>query len=177
MIRSATISQCGCYRFDLVREFEPGDELYTPQLDGTCAVVLNNPSIADAQQEDPTSRRGIGYTAFWGYRRLCFGNGNPFRSTNPKLARIPPEEVLLENDKHLRRIAREASVVVAAWGDKANPQLAARALRVLREVAPVYALAFSKAGVPRHPLYLLGSLQPQLWRNAVNGDGSHGPSI
>lgn len=164
MIRSAIISPCGTYRFELFREFEPEESVC---LADSCMFALNNPSTADGQSEDATSRRGKGYCASWGYRRYYFGNTNPWRSTDPSLARMPPEDVLLENDEHLRRMARESSVVVAAWGGDANPLLASRALRVLLEVGPVHALAYTKAGVPRHPLYLKSELTPQLWRPAM----------
>lgn len=164
MIRSAIVSPCGRYRFELRREFEAEDSVC---LADSCAFILNNPSVADAEQEDPTSRRGIDYTSRWGYATMIFANTNPFRSTNPRLAQIPSENVLLENDDHLRRIAREAEIRVVAWGDKVRPALAARALRVLQEIGPIHILAFSKGGIPRHPLMLRKSLQPQLWRASI----------
>jgi hypothetical protein len=163
VIRSAVLSPCGKYRYCLMREFEAQESLVVSET--SALFVLNNPSIADASIDDPTSRRGTGFTASWGYRRYHFANSNPWRSTDPKLAGIPPEDILLENDAWLRRLASEAAVIIAAWGGKANKPLAARALAVLTSVADVHALELSKDGTsPKHILYLKGSLQPALWR-------------
>ena len=78
--------------------------------------VLNNPSTAGAMVDDPTVRRAWGFTQSWGFHRMCFVNINPHRGTDPKFARIPEEEILAENDTHLRFAAAEASLVVCAWG-------------------------------------------------------------
>lgn len=162
MIRSAVISPCGTHRFQLLREFEIEDT--ERSIGGTSVLfVLNNPSTADGKSEDPTSRRGKGYTDAWGHSRYYFGNTNPWRSTDPRLARVPPEDVLTENDLWLREMASEASLTIAAWGGKANPALADRALRVLREVTDVHYLELTNDGTPKHILYLKGDLEPKLW--------------
>jgi hypothetical protein len=166
MKRSATISPCGTYRFDLMREIEE-DDAPSYVLAGTCAFLLNNPSVADADREDNTSRRGIGYTIGWGYARMIFANSNPYRSTNPRYARIPPEDVLAENDRHLVRIAKAAEIVVCAWGDKVNPTLARRAIEVVSSHAPLYYLALSERRIPRHPLMLKKTLRPILWTECL----------
>jgi hypothetical protein len=125
---------------------------------------LNNPSIADSEIDDQTVRKGWAYTRAWGYHRMVFVNTNPHRSTNPDSAVVPPEAVLAENDTHLRFAAAEASLIICAWGTKARPELAARALAVLRCQKPLHILELSKDGTPKHPLYLKGTLQPTLWR-------------
>lgn len=175
MIRTATISGCETYRYQLMREFEPEDLICG--LQGTVLFVLNNPSTADGRKEDPTSRRGNGFTASWGKRRHYFGNCNPWRSTDPKLAQIPPEQILLENDEWLRLMACQADITVAAWGGKANPMLADRALRVLIEVTDVHYLALTNDGAPKHILYLKGDLRPQLWRRAVWRTSQSNPGV
>ena len=170
MFKDAVISDCTIFRYRLLREFD--DAL----LSGTALFVLNNPSVADANIDDATARRGMGYTKDWGYSHMWFGNTNPYRSTDPSLAEIPPEPVLAINDQHLRDMAREADIVIAAWGADANRELSIRAINVIREVADIYALAFTKKGIPRHILYLKKDLKPQLYRgkephNPENEDG------
>ncbi len=147
-----------------MREFEPEESVCFAD---TALFVLNNPSTADSQSEDPTSRRGKGFASSWGYHRYYFGNTNSWRSTDPKLAQIPSEDILGENDSWLRTMACEASITIAAWGGKANPVLADRALRVLLEVTDVHCLALTNDGVPKHILYLKGDLRPTLWRSAL----------
>lgn len=149
--KAAAISWNDEYRYTLMREIEGPTP---PTRSETVAFVLNNPSKAGAELEDPTSRRGIGFMTDWGKRRLWFGNTNPFRSTDPKGVRFPPERVLLENDEYLRTMARESGIVVAAWGASANPVLAQRALDVLRSVGDVWCLGVTLSNQPRHPLYL-----------------------
>lgn len=158
MNRSAIISPCGDYRYSLTREVS---SLFDGK--GTVLFCLNNPSKADAEVDDPTAVRGWGYAQAWGYNRMVFVNTNPHRSTDPDSAIVPPENILMENDTHLRFAAAEANLVICAWGTDAYPELAARALNVLRELRPLHYLELSKAGIPKHPLYLKGSLLPTLW--------------
>jgi hypothetical protein len=161
MNRSAIISPCGDYRHSLTRE-----EASLFESRGTVLFCLNNPSTADAEFDDPTVLRGWGYARTWGYHRMVFVNTNPYRSPDPDSAIVPPEHILLENDKHLRAAAGEADLVICAWGGDAYPELAARALNILRELRPLHILELSIAGIPKHPLYLKGSLLPTLWNPA-----------
>lgn len=158
MNRAAIISQCGDYRFSLVREELP---LLTSK--GMVLFVLNNPSIADAEIDDRTCMKCWRYAQAWGYHRMVFVNTNPHRSTDPDSAIVPPENILQENDTHIRFAAHEANLIICAWGGDAYPDLAARALRVLKCQKPLHVLELSKHGIPKHPLYLKGSLLPNLW--------------
>lgn len=174
MKREATISADGLYRFDLTRSVQLGCtctrcfQHYTAWRTTSVAAgyvlwLLCNPSTADAETDDATERRGWGFSNGWGHGKFVFVNTNPFRSTDPKKARVPDELVLLQNDLWLIHHAQAASVVVCAWGENANPVLAARALRIVRAKAnvPVTMLALTKGGWPRHPLYLPKDLTPK----------------
>ena len=74
MKRSAEISECGKYRWWLRRRWADGPVV--------CFVMLN-PSTADAEQDDPTIRRCIGFAQAWGCGALEVRNLFPFRATNP----------------------------------------------------------------------------------------------
>lgn len=166
MMREAVISPCGLYRFYLARQVTP---LFHKVR--TVAFGLLNPSKADAEIDDATVRKGWAYTRAWDCYRMVFVNTNPYRSTNPKSARMPPESVLLENDEYLRRAAREAHIFVCAWGTKASLELAFRATRVLQAETDLHFLALCVDGVtPKHPLYQRGDLQPTLWRAQATVD-------
>jgi hypothetical protein len=160
-LSGAVLSDCGRYRFSLWRRVEP--TIFDGNL-GNCLFVMNNPSTADANEDDPTIRRVKAFAASWGFSKVYVANTNPFRSTDPKKAIVPLDNVFAENDAWLRKLARTCQWVVAAWGTKAYPTLAARALNVLTECRDVRALALSKDGTPKHPLYLKGDLQPAIWR-------------
>lgn len=51
--RDAVFSPCGKYRYALTRRVGPGKQ--------AAAFILLNPSTADAERDDPTVRRRIGF--------------------------------------------------------------------------------------------------------------------
>ena len=65
MWRNAVFSGCGTYRYTLERRWSAGPLLLW---------VLLNPSTANAQVDDPTNRRGIGFSIKWGYAGCVFVN-------------------------------------------------------------------------------------------------------
>lgn len=165
MKRTAVLSECGTFRFQLTRGLER-KEWSTTLAGGFVAWVLNNPSTADADIDDPTSRRCWAFTQAWGYGNMMIVNTNPFRATDPVRARnsMPHERILVANDSWLRYAQGQSPLVVCGWGDKANPELALRAVKVLHAVGPLHVLGVTQAGNPRHPLYQPGDLKPTLWR-------------
>lgn len=135
-------------------------------IPGFVLWVLCNPSTASASVDDATERRGWAFTDLWGYEEMRFINTNPYRSTEPKLARYPDEPVLLDNDRYLRYHARRAALIICAWGTNANPRLAGRAESILRVAAGpnrLYTLGLTMNGTPKHPLYLSYKSCPTLW--------------
>lgn len=166
MERQAVLSDCRTYRFVLVRSEVP---LINVSDNGTVLFGLNNPSTADHNIDDATSRRGWAYAQRWGYNRMVFVNCNPWRSTQPELAFMPDEDTLAKNDQYIFHQAYYADLIVCAWGTRANRELAMRLETNLRTAAlqsnkKVHVLALSEGGVPKHPLYLKGSLLPQVWK-------------
>lgn len=157
------MSPCGQYRFKLWRMVPPGLLTGHPRWN-YCLFVMNNPSIADAEHDDPTIRRVMGFASLWGFSRLDVANVNPCRSTDPKAATRPPEDVLLDNDAWLGNLARQADLVVAAWGSAADPELADRAMNILRAEHPIFALGLTRDGHPRHPLYLPKDTELTIWK-------------
>ena len=61
----ATLSPCGRYRYRLTRRWGDG---------GAVAFVMLNPSTADAEKDDPTIRRCIGFAREWRFGRLIVVN-------------------------------------------------------------------------------------------------------
>lgn len=162
MHRSAVLSECGNFRFQLTREVDR--ELWHEHLHPGCiAWVLNNPSTADHEVDDPTVRKCWAYTLRWGFGRMMFVNTNPYRATDPKRAKFPEEQILLANDSWLAYAVSQCPYVVAAWGDKANPELARRAVNVIHQLGPLHAMRVTQAGNPQHPLYLPADTEPKLW--------------
>lgn len=163
MIASATISECGRYRSHLSRMWSP--ERDNPAREHALFIMLN-PSTADAEKDDPTIRRCIGFAREWGCTGVVVVNLFQFRATDPNELLKPgiplnPRDA----DATIADAMAQTHVVVAGWG-ALHPSLAYRA----REVAAIaerrdrrlHHLGLTKAGHPRHPLYLAKSSKLEL---------------
>lgn len=173
VVKAAKLSDDGVYRYTLSRIW---DADYPPVL-----FIGLNPSTADAEVDDPTIRRCVGYAREWGYGGLLMGNLFAYRATNPKdLPAIPFENspVLSPvgefgpwhagdresmNTYHLRKMADRAGLIVAAWGSTKLPcgwEYQDRV--VMRDLGrPLHALGLTKDGHPRHPLYMRADARPR----------------
>ena len=80
MKRSAKISSCGLYRYDLWR-------VWDSQKENVCFIGLN-PSTADENKDDPTIRRCMAFAMAWGYGSLCMLNLFAFRATETNRTQI-----------------------------------------------------------------------------------------
>jgi len=149
---SAVISDCGRYRYRLERQTSGN---------GSTAVIMVNPSTADAEQDDATIRklRGFGDRNQWG--RIIVGNLFAYRATDVRDLRGTPDPVGPLNDHHLNAVFNTVDRVVFAWGPLAKqpPHLRARWKNVERMAsslghAPLSIGAPAKDGHPRHPLML-----------------------
>lgn len=160
-VKNAYVSPCGLYRPWLLRAV-PGRQGI---IGRTALFCLNNPSTADDTLDDPTVTRGWGFTESWGCDTMVFVNTNCYRATNPRDRKPMGDYWAAYNDIVLAHFARKAEIVVCAWGDAADPEDARRALAVLRGTGkpPHYLGTLTKAGNPRHILYLKGDLRPTVW--------------
>jgi hypothetical protein len=148
-------------------EFDP-DRIYRYSLTRTwnphrlpLVFVMLNPSTADAFVEDPTIRRCLGFARLWGSGGLIVLNAYALRATDPKALRAHPDPVGPDNDAVIsRHLTASIGRVVVAWGAHATPERASH-VRALIERAghrPT-CLGRTKAGAPRHPLYLRADSQ------------------
>jgi len=144
---TAQISECGTYRYELTRRWSPdGDSI---------AFVMLNPSTADADQDDPTIRRCIGFAKSWGYSGLLVYNIFALRSTDPKALQRHPDPIGPENNETLRGIAPHLEIV-AAWGTWGWLNNRGRAVQKMLGDR-LLCLGTTKQGHPKHPLYLAAS--------------------
>jgi hypothetical protein len=152
------------YRFNLTRAWTAGE--------GTVCWVMLNPSTADADQDDPTIRKCVGFSKAWGYKRLVVVNLFAWRSTDPKGLRSAPDPIGDGNDHYIREASATADLVVCAWGANApkNGPWADRAFRVRLMLLgpqgrPIFHLGLTKGGQPSHPLMLPYSTPRVRWEN------------
>lgn len=154
IVRRATISPCGRYRYRLTRYWGPG--LFLP-------FVMLNPSTADAEIDDPTIRRCMGFARREGFGGILVVNLYGLRATEPAELRKTADPFGPDNRKTLHNTAQEASLletpIVCAWGANGWYQSADRDVtNLLRETgAKLVCLGTTKAGHPKHPLYIKSS--------------------
>lgn len=166
---SAVISPCGSYRLRLDRVID----MFGGPTIGFC---LHNPSTADASNDDPTSRRGIGFARAWGASRLVYVNPWAGRATKPIDLWAMADPVGPENDKHISDAAAECATsggfMVVAWGaikpptafrSAAQSRLALTLSLIHAQGCEVRSLGVNADGSPKHPLYVRGDAEPLPW--------------
>lgn len=164
----ARISKCGLYRYNLWREWrgthDPANWRWLDKEYGdpkACVFVMLNPSTADGKQDDATIRRCVGFAKAWKYERLEVVNLFAYRATKPRdvLARQNQHEEIIgfENSTLIAQVAREAGLIICAWGSNVKSLDPTRdhvnTVRGWLDPKPQFSLGFTKDGHPRHPLY------------------------
>lgn len=142
---SAIISDCEAYRYRLAREWDSGPR---------AVFVMLNPSTADATQDDPTIRRCISFAKREGCGSLDVVNLFAFRATSPADMKSAADPVGPENDRHIMDAFDNADgPIICAWG--AHGAYRGRDREVAHLIdAPLQCFGLTKAGAPKHPLYL-----------------------
>jgi hypothetical protein len=155
---STLLSACRTYRYTLWREWIGGA--------GYTLLLGLNPSDADETLDDPTIRREVSFAKAWGFAGLAKWNLFGFRTPYPRDLKLAADPIGPDNDRHLLQLAQGASLIVACWGDKGS--MLGRNAAVLKRLQrfDLHCLGLTRAGHPRHPLYLKADLKPELWMPA-----------
>jgi hypothetical protein len=112
VLRDAVISEDGLYRYSLTRQW--GESNVGPLF------IMLNPSKADADVDDPTVRKCIGFAQRWGYDAMRVVNLFAFRATEPdeligaRDARGPLNAEVVRGEISIA--AFRDVPIVAAWG-------------------------------------------------------------
>jgi hypothetical protein len=161
VVRSARLSEDGLYRYELARRWALGP---------TARFIMLNPSTADAELDDPTIRRCVGFARALGCGALTVANLYAYRATRPTDLWRAADPVGPRNDETLAALARSAVTaggpLIAAWGAGVRADRVEAVLHLLEDAAArdlLTALGITKAGAPRHPLYLPSSARPVRW--------------
>ncbi|OUL32370.1 DUF1643 domain-containing protein [Nostoc sp. 106C] len=154
MERTAIID--GSYRYLLRRVW---DAEY-PQI----TFIMLNPSTADAEKDDPTIRKCIKFANSWGYGSLEVVNLFAYRATKPRDLFQVSEPIGSDNNLYLLAAAERAKLIILAWGIHGSFLKRDRAvLNLFSSRQCLYCLGRTKAGHPRHPLWLNSSTQPTIF--------------
>lgn len=122
-----------------------------------------NPSTADEVKLDPSCTRARLYAERWGYGALIVTNLFGWRATDPGGMKAARDPVGRGNDRAILAAAREAAIVVCAWGNHGRHLDRSRNVRELLGKRQLHILRMNGSGEPAHPLYLPGSLRPARW--------------
>lgn len=161
---SAIISPCGKYRYRLERRWPEGAELY-----GQTTVIMVNPSTADAENNDATIRKLLGFGG-GRWANIVVGNLFAYRATDVRELAQVPDPIGPENDEHLRQMIGEAFRLIFAWGP--TTKLPKRIRDRWKDIyimadqqgkVPLSIGAPAKDGHPCHPLMLPYSRELQPW--------------
>ena len=151
----ATFSECQRYRYRL-------SEVWDNTLPLVMFVMMN-PSVAGIAHADPTLIRTGRCARAWGYGGQLVGNIHTYRLTDSRLLADAKEPVGPENDAALLDMARDADIVVLAYGLPPEP-MRARAAAVVDMLksagSELMYLALTTDGTPKHPGRLASSLVP-----------------
>lgn len=161
-IKSAIISDCGLYRYELRRVW---NDALPPYVSG-----MLNPSVADATIDDRTIIRNLQHAATLGFGSLVVWNLGAGRATKPKIWKSMSDPIGPENDLHIVRILKECDerkgLAVVGWGNHGSFMGRAKTVMELAEDLGLvfHCLGFTKSGHPKHPLYIAHG-QPLIeWR-------------
>lgn len=126
------------------------------------AFVMLNPSTADAEVNDPTIRRCIGFARDWGYGSIEVVNLFSYRATRPQQLKQASDPVGERTNEFIVAASDRAELLVLAWGNWGT--LLNRDCEVLELLGdrPAYCLERNRSGQPRHPLYASRQTQPRL---------------
>lgn len=153
----AEFSPCRTWRYRLWR-------IWDGSLPSVNFLMLN-PSIADANVLDPTVTRCVDFARRWGYGGLYVTNLFALVSTDPEGLYKSADPVGPGNDQAILGTARDAGLVVCAWGNHGvHKERRDAVLGMLRGAGvDLSCLRMNGTGEPSHPLYLPGVLAPARW--------------
>jgi hypothetical protein len=170
MTGSAEFSPDGRYRYTLTREIAGCDG--PPEL-----YLMLNPSKANANRNDQTMSKVMGFATVHNACRVRVGNPFALVATKPADLRAairhnPVDAVGPENDWHLQHLVdatiREGGKLIAAWGDHGFAQPRINEMVTMLDTGfpdiEWWCLAHTANGSPRHPLYLAYESRPRRWR-------------
>lgn len=151
MRKSATLSDCGKYRYWLERRWSKSHPM---------VFVMLNPSTANASVDDPTIRRCINFARREDHGGIVVVNLFGLRSTDPKFLKEAHDPVGPENGRNigtaLLMAATTSNRIICAWGSSEFARTQAQSLR--RRAADfnvkLMCLGVTLKNHPRHPLYL-----------------------
>jgi hypothetical protein len=150
-VSTAWYSECGTYRYRLLRRWGPGAML---------TAVLLNPSTATEAAEDPTIRSLVRRARGGGFGAVEVLNLFALRDPDPAALRRAADPVGPENDSALQAVE---GPVLCGWGRHGGERGRAVAAMLRAGRRRLLCLGRNRDGTPRHPLYVAASQGMEDW--------------
>lgn len=153
----ATYAPCECYRYDLTRVWAP---------EGSRALfIMLNPSTATELRNDPTVERCERRARALGHGAFRVVNIFAFRATDPKVMRAAADPIGPGNDAAIMAGAAWADTIICAWGTHGAHLGRGEAVEAALRAGGhrLFHLGLTRAGHPRHPLYIGYGQAPVSW--------------
>lgn len=156
----------------------------------TILFIGLNPSVADAEKDDPTIRRERRFATDWGYYGRKEISGAKFSEDKkhrfvlyrPEFTKVnlysqiatdpadlsPDVDFTLDckNFDYILSEVKQNDMVVCAWGSHKHARdRSSTVYDIIKEAGKQpYAIKLTKGGCPSHPLYLPANLEPFAWK-------------
>lgn len=145
--KGADISECGVYRYRLWRRWGDGPSM---------TFIGVNPSTADAETDDQTIKKCIGFAKRHGCEAIQMLNLFAFRNRDTGEMKKARDPVGPRNDAVLLEHATTAKTVVVCWGGDGRHRGRDRQVVEMLVAAGVEltCFGFTQSGHPRHPVML-----------------------
>ncbi len=157
MIKCAVFSSCQHYRYSLSR-------IWDTSKDFVLFIGLN-PSIATANEDDPTVVKLSSYCLSWDFGGFKICNLFAYRSPNFKDLLKIEDPVGLLNDFFIDSLITESKFVVLMWGNQGLYRERNRI--ILEKIVKPKCFKQNKNGSPAHPLYLSNQIKPVAFNKAL----------
>jgi hypothetical protein len=156
MKKTAVISKDKRFRYQLSRIWDDQKPLMM--------FIMLNPSTANAQKDDPTIRRCIGFAESWGYGGILIGNLYAYRATDPNDLKLAGYPTGSRNTISLLQMADRVDLIVCAWGNSEGSIFQRLPYPIfIRHRYKLHYLTKTSDDSPGHPLYLKSTLKPIPW--------------
>ncbi|MCP3970131.1 MAG: DUF1643 domain-containing protein [Rhodobacteraceae bacterium] len=155
---TAVYSDCERYRYLLTRTWDTAGQ--------KALFIMLNPSTATELQNDPTVERCERRARALGFGAFRVTNIFAWRNTDPRAMRAATDPVGPENDAAILDSCPWADRIICAWGTHGAHLDRGPAVETLlrrNTDQPLHHLGLTKAGHPRHPLYIGYAVQPVPW--------------
>lgn len=153
----AIYSGCERYRYALTRTWNTtGTKVH---------FVMLNPSTATEVQNDPTVERCERRARALGHGAFRVTNIFAWRDTDPRAMRKATDPIGPANDHTILEAVAWANQTICAWGTHGEHRGRGPEMETLLRATgvPLFHLGLSKAGHPKHPLYIAYTQAPTVW--------------